>query len=41
MATITRFEDLEIWKGARGLVNEIHIIVLKTELKIILDIEIR
>lgn len=33
MATITRFEDLEIWKEARRLAKEIHIICLETELK--------
>ena len=33
MATITRFEDLEIWQEARRLAKEIHIISIKTELK--------
>jgi four helix bundle protein len=33
MATITRFEDLEIWKEARRLAKEIHIICIETELK--------
>jgi four helix bundle protein len=33
MATINRFEDLEIWKEARRLAREIHIISLETELK--------
>ena len=33
MATITRFEDLEIWKEARRLAKEIHIICVETELK--------
>ena len=33
MATINRFEDLEIWKEARILAKEIHIISTETELK--------
>ena len=33
MATITKFEDLEIWKEARRLAKEIHIICIETELK--------
>ena len=33
MATITRFEDLEIWQEARRLAREIHIISIETELK--------
>jgi four helix bundle protein len=33
MATITRFEDLEIWKEARRLANEIHLIAVQTELR--------
>lgn len=33
MATIQRFEDLEIWQEARRLSNEIKDIVLKTNLK--------
>ena len=33
MATITRFEDLEIWQEARRLAKEIHFISIETELK--------
>ena len=33
MATINRFEDLEIWKEARQLAQEIHLISTETELK--------
>ena len=33
MATISRFEDLEIWKEARRLAEEIHNISIETELK--------
>jgi len=33
MATINRFEDLEIWKEARRLSKEIHVISIETELK--------
>lgn len=33
MATINRFEDLEIWKEARRLAKEIHIISVETGLK--------
>ncbi len=34
MATITKFEDLEIWKEARNLANEIYIISKETDLKV-------
>ena len=33
METITKFEDLEIWKEARRLAKEIHIICVETDLK--------
>jgi len=33
MATISQFEDLEIWKEARRLAKEIHVISIETELK--------
>ncbi len=33
MATITKFEDLEIWKDARNLANEIYLISIETDLK--------
>jgi len=33
MATINRFEDLEIWKEARRLAKEIHVISLESDLK--------
>ncbi|MEL1246096.1 four helix bundle protein [Flavobacterium sp. DGU11] len=33
MATIKRFEDLEIWQEARRLAKEIHIISIETGLK--------
>lgn len=33
MATINRFEDLEIWQEARRLAKEVHIISIETGLK--------
>lgn len=33
MATINRFEDLDIWKEARRLANAIHKLTLETNLK--------
>lgn len=33
MATINKFEDLEIWQEARRLAKEIHIISIETGLK--------
>ena len=33
MATINRFEDLDIWKEARRLAKEIHLISIETDLK--------
>ena len=33
MATITKFEDLEIWQEARKLAKEIHLISIETDLK--------
>ena len=33
MATINRFEDLEIWQEARRLAKEIHLIAIQTDLK--------
>ncbi|WP_281227424.1 four helix bundle protein [Flavobacterium aquiphilum] len=33
MATINRFEDLDIWQEARRLAKEIHTISIETELK--------
>ena len=34
MATINRFEDLEIWQEARRLAKEIHLIAIQTGLKL-------
>jgi four helix bundle protein len=33
MATITRFEDLEIWQEARRLAKLIHLVAFETDLK--------
>lgn len=33
MATIKRFEDLDIWKEARRLAKEIHVIIQESDLK--------
>ena len=33
MATITKFEDLEIWQEARKLAKEIYVISKETDLK--------
>lgn len=33
MATITKFEDLEIWQEARKLTKEVHQISKETDLK--------
>lgn len=33
MATIQRFEDLEIWQEARRLFNQIKYIVIETRIK--------
>ena len=33
MATITKFEDLEIWQEARKLAKEIYLISKDTDLK--------
>ncbi len=33
MATINRFEDLEIWQEARRLAKEVHNICVETNLK--------
>ena len=33
MATITRFEDLEIWQEARRLAKLIHLMAIETDLK--------
>jgi len=33
MATIERFEDLEIWQSARVISKKIHLLSLETELK--------
>ncbi|MCF8373174.1 MAG: four helix bundle protein [Bacteroidales bacterium] len=32
MATITNFEDLEIWKMARGFCQKVHELIISTEL---------
>jgi hypothetical protein len=34
MATINRFEDLQIWQEARRLAKEIHLIAIETDLEI-------
>jgi len=41
MATIKRFEDLEIWQEARRLTREIYIISVETALSLISDYVIR
>ena len=33
MATINKFEDLEIWQEARRLTKDIYIITIETDLK--------
>jgi four helix bundle protein len=33
MATINRFEDLEIWQEARRLAKEVHVLSVETELR--------